>query len=174
MEQSKDYALWIIPEGKALRGLKKLIELISRMYSTPFFVPHITILGRVTGYENALISTGFRLSSIIRPFHVSLTRIAYLDEYFRCLFIQLKRSKELIDLHKQTKMIFNIKDRKYYMPHISLMYGNLPLDSKKKIISDIGKDYPDTLDIKCIHLVSASVETDPASWHSVKEFPLGS
>ena len=173
MEQMKDYALWVIPDGNAFRELKKLIDLISRSYSTPSFIPHITILGRVTGDENALISTGVHLSSIIRPFHISLTSIAYLDEYFRCLFIKVKRSKELIDLHDTTKMKFNIKDRKYYMPHISLMYGNLPSPSKKKIILDIGKVYPNTILIKSIHLVSASVETDPATWHSVKEFPLG-
>jgi 2'-5' RNA ligase len=173
MEQIRDYALWIIPDGKAFSDLKKRIDLISCMYSTPSFIPHITILGRVTGCENALISKGIRLSSIIRPFHISLTTIEYSDEYFRCLFIKSERSKELIDLHKKTKTIFNIKNRKYYMPHMSLMYGNLPFHLKKKIISDMGKGYPEHIAIKSIHLVAASVETDPTTWYNVKEFPLG-
>jgi hypothetical protein len=56
---------------------------------------------------------------------------------------------------------------------LSLMYGNLPAHLKEKIISDIGKGFPDTFDTQRIHLVSASIETDPREWHSVKEFPLG-
>ena len=138
MNELRDYALWIIPEGKAYGELKQLIDLLSRMYSTPSFEPHTTVLGRVTGSENELIAKVARLGSIIRPFLISLRRIEYLDEYFRCLFIKSEGSKELINLHNKAKTIFNIKDKKYYMPHISLMYGNLPAKLKEKIISDIG------------------------------------
>lgn len=172
MNELRDYALWIIPEGKAYRELKQLIDLLSRTYSRPSFDPHITVLGRVTGSGNELIAKVARLAGIIRPFLISLRRIEYLDEYFRSLFIKSDESKELINLHNKAKTIFNIKDKKCYMPHISLMYGNLPAHLKDKIISDIGKGFPDTFDIQRIHLVSASIETDPAEWHSVKEFPL--
>ena len=172
MNELRDYALWIIPEGKAYRELKQLIDLLSRTYSRPSFDPHITVLGRVTGSGNELIAKVARLAGIIRPFLISLRRIEYLDEYFRSLFIKSDGSKELINLHNKAKTIFNIKDKKCYMPHISLMYGNLPAHLKDKIISDIGKGFPDTFDIQRIHLVSASIETDPAEWHSVKEFPL--
>jgi len=172
MNELRDYALWIIPEGKTYRELKQLIDLLSRTYSRPSFDPHITVLGRVTGSGNELIAKVARLAGIIRPFLISLRRIEYLDEYFRSLFIKSDESKELINLHNKAKTIFNIKDKKCYMPHISLMYGNLPAHLKEKIISDIGKDFPDTFDIQRIHLVSASIETDPAEWHSVKEYTL--
>ena len=172
MNELRDYALWIIPEGKAYSELKQLIDLLSRKYSTPSFDPHITVLGRVTGYEKELTAKAARLAGIIRPFAISLRRIEYLDEYFRCLFILCNESKELINLHNKAKTIFNIKDKKCYMPHISLMYGNLPAHLKDNIISDIGKDFPDTFEMQRIHLVSASIETDPKEWHSVKEFSL--
>jgi 2'-5' RNA ligase len=173
MNELRDYALWIIPEGNAYIELKQLIDLLSQMYSTPSFDPHITVVGRVTGSGNELIVKATRLAGIIRPFLISLRRIEYLDEYFRCLFIRSDESNELINLHNKAKTIFNIKDKKCYMPHISLMYGNLPAHLKEKTISDIGKDFPNTFEIQRIHLVSASIETAPTEWHSVKEFPLG-
>jgi 2'-5' RNA ligase len=89
------------------------------------------------------------------------------------LFIRLERSEKLIDLHNKAKMIFDINGIEYYMPHISLMYGNLDSSLKEKIISERRNSFPDTLDIKHIQLVSASVETDPAEWRVIKEFPLG-
>ena len=173
MNELRNYALWIIPEGKAYRELKQLIDLLSRMYSTPSFDPHTTVLGRVTGSGKELIAKAARLAGIIRPFAISLRRLEYLDEYFRCLFIKSDESKELINLHNKAKTIFGIKDKECYMPHISLMYGSLSPHLKEKIVSDIGKGFPDTFDIHRIHLVSASIETDPTEWHSVKGFPLG-
>lgn len=173
MKKPGDYALWIIPKGKAYGELKKLIDVLSHIYSTPSFEPHITVLGRLTGSELELFSKGTQLGSTIRPFHASLRKIEHLDEYFRCLFIRLERSEKLIDLHNKAKIIFDIRGREYYMPHISLMYGNLDPSLKEKIISERGNSFPDTLDIKHIQLVSASVETDPAEWRVIKEFPLG-
>ena len=173
MGELKDHALWIIPEGETYRELKRLIESLSRKYSTPPFEPHITVLGRVLGSDSELFSKSSQVGSLIRPFHVALKTVDYLDEYFRCLFIRAGKSREIIDLHTTAKRMFTIQDTKSYMPHVSLIYGSLPADVKKKIISDIGNDFPDAVEVRSIHLISASVDTDPRDWYSVREFPLG-
>ena len=71
--------------------------------------------------------------------------------------------------NKVARNTFKMEDTEY-MPHLSLMYGNVSTDKKKKIISEINREFNLSFEVKSIHLVSTDGE--PEEWYRIKEFPF--
>lgn len=172
MNQQKDFALWIMPEGAVYDRLRGLIKDLSAKFTTPFFEPHVTVLGSIAGDETEVTDRIVRLGRLVTPFRIRLSTLDYTDEYFRCLFIKVEKSKELSLLRDATREVFCVEDTTPYMPHLSLIYGNLTPDKKKKIVMETGSEFACEFGIRTLHLFLASVNTDPGEWRSVKEFPL--
>lgn len=56
-----------------------------------------------------------------------------------------------------------------YMPHLSLLYGNYPVEVKEEIIKQIGRDQTTQFDISSIHLIKGGKVEE---WRIIKEFPF--
>jgi Cyclic phosphodiesterase-like protein len=56
------------------------------------------------------------------------------------------------------------------MPHLSLLYGDFSIETKKEIIKKIGNRFTDEFDMKSLHLYLT--EGDAESWHDISQFPL--
>jgi 2'-5' RNA ligase len=182
MKKPKKYSLWLIflshwlmPSERLYRKLTNLIFQLSKENSSPNFEPHITLFGLLVGPENEIIEKTFQLSNLINPFEIKLTKIGYLGEYFRCLFIKVEKTVEIMNTNLKSKELLG----KYYvnpypdskfMPHLSLMYGNFSSKIKEEIISKIGKDFNIKFEVNKIHLFSTDGE--PKDWHKIKEFIL--
>ena len=121
----KGYALWLTPGEPLFSHLGREISRLSRQLSTPRFEPHITLLGRILLPEKEVLQKSARLARCLRPFRIELADIDGLDEFFRCLFVAVRSDKAIL------------RQWGPYMPHVSLVYGNLPPDRKKQIASGI-------------------------------------
>ncbi|MBU3940770.1 MAG: 2'-5' RNA ligase family protein [Nanoarchaeota archaeon] len=170
MLKTKGFSLWLMPSGEVYDILNTLISGLSMEYNTPFFQPHITLLDEVLISEKEIVSKTAQLSSIINPFKIELDEIKYLNEYFSCLFISVKQTNELINANLKAKKIFNRKNDVKYVPHLSLIYGNLLPQIKKEIITEIGRKIPLSFDVNKIYLVST--KGAPKDCYCVKEIPL--
>jgi len=165
------YSLWIMPPGGLYEKLSDLIVQIAGRYHSPVFKPHVTLLGSVPGGRESIVSATSRLASSLKPYDIYLTNAGCLDEYFRCLFIEVERSDEVLRANMAAKRTFANNDDRGYFPHLSLMYGNLSIDVKKEIISDIGEKFDLTFRADSIHLYDTSGA--PEEWYSLGEFQLG-
>jgi hypothetical protein len=64
--------------------------------------------------------------------------------------------------------IFNLRKKSPYIPHLSLLYGNLSPEIKRTVIEDIiGKDAV-SFTAGSVHVVSTSGNAD--KWYRVREF----
>lgn len=170
MPEAKGYSLWLMPAGDVYDRLKGLISRLSRRYSTPDFEPHVTLLSEIPGPEDEIVSKTARLASVIGPYKIELSRVEYLNEYFRCLFLRAKETDEVMRANREARRIFGRETDPEYMPHLSLMYGDFPPRTKEKIIEEIGKEISAGFGVESIHLFSTSGE--PEDWYRVKEFLL--
>ena len=159
-----------MPSGEAYTKLKNLISQLSEKYSTPVFEPHVTLIGSVLGPEDEILSKTSKLASVIEPYRIKLRKIGYLDEYTKWLFIKAEKTDEVMNANLKARDIFNRQDDSEYMPHLSLMYSNLPLKIREEIITEIGEESNITFDVGAIHLFSTTGE--PKEWYRVKEFAL--
>ena len=169
MTKAKGYSIWLIPAGEVYQKLSEIISQLSEKYSAPNFEPHITLLGNLIGPEEDLISKTLKLTAQLKPFKINLKKADYLDEYFKCLFIRAEKTKELIRANNIAREAFNSKPDPEYMPHLSLMYGDLSSKTKEEILADLGKEFDLSFEVRSIHLFSTTGEVK--DWYRIKEFP---
>jgi len=128
----KGYALWLMPGEPIFSHLAREISRLSRQFSTPRFEPHMTLLSRITLPEKKVLGRSAELAGCLRPFRVELADIVDLDEFFRCLFVTVRADKPILRARRAACRVF-ARQWAPYMPHVSLVYGKLPADTRKKI-----------------------------------------
>src|SRR5579864_8543296 len=122
------YSLWLQPEDKVLEDMQKIIKQLAKQYSAPIFEPHITLLGDLNLSKEQALDRAFQLSSNLNVFTTQLSQLDYTDAYFKCVFIKAKESKQVVEIFEKARKVFKVNGK--YMPHLSLMYGNLEEELK--------------------------------------------
>jgi 2'-5' RNA ligase len=172
MTGTKEYSLWIIPPGNVFERLTEVISRLSQHYSTPYFEPHVTLLGDLLLPEEEMLSKTAELTGLIRPFTLHLTTVSYLHEYFRCLFIKVAKTEEVMEINQKTRTLFKREHDPQFMPHLSLMYGNFTPKIKEDIISELQEDFQIAFEVKSIYVVLSSSNIVPESWRQLRQFPF--
>lgn len=152
-----------------------MISRLSERCSAPNFEPHVTLLGQVVGSEEEIVSRVAQLANIITSYEIQLARVDYLDEYFRCLFVKAEETDDVMNANAKARETFqgyitSQDPTNQYMPHLSLLYGNFPSQTKEEIIKEIGQKWEKTFQVISMHVFSTTGEVK--EWYRVKEFPL--
>jgi len=166
----KGYALWLTPEEPMFSLLAGEISRLSQEYSTPRFDPHVTLLSGITTPEEEALAKSASLTGRLKPFRIELGEIGYLDEYFRCLFVSVVPTSPILKAHQAAREAFEIRDKSPYSPHLSLVYGELRIETKKGIAAGLGYLAGQALEIRrlSLYLVSGA----PHEWKCVERFDL--
>jgi 2'-5' RNA ligase len=173
-EIKKPYFFWVMPSGVTYTRLQKIIDSLSRQYSTFNFKPHVSLLGHLLKQEEEVVSRMAQLANLLQPYEIELTNLGFSNAFFRCLYFNVKRTKRVVEANLKAKKVFNTHFNREYIPHLSLMYGNLPVKEKKKLV----KNLKHNLDVKKfivreIHLFSsASKDIKKVDWYKVRTFSL--
>jgi len=166
----KGFALWLIPDEPVFSFLAREISRLSRLYSTPRFDPHITLLGGILLPEEETQAKASLLADRIKPFKIELGEIGYLDEYFRCLFVEVVPNNPLLKAYEAACTVFGRQNEPPFMPHISLMYGKFPVRTRKDLAAQVGWISGLASDIRRLLVYRVSGPTE--EWKPVKEFGL--
>ena len=170
MARAKGFSLWLMPSGDLYEALAHTILRLSRVYQTPAFEPHVTLLGELTEPEAEVLSKTQHLASLIRPCEIRLSRADYLSDYFRCLFLRVEETKPVMEANLKARKVFNRYRDPKYMPHLSLMYGSLGPGVKETIVPRVGDYFDKRFEVRSVHLFLT--EDEPRDWYRVREFPL--
>lgn len=165
-----EYSVWLMPDGELGQTLSSLISRLSREFSAPLFPPHITLIGRLTGTQEELIARSTTLATLLEPYNLALGELDHLDEYFRSLFVRIEETPPVLFANEVARQVFLRMGDPPYMPHLSLLYGDFPPETKESIIKSIGKH----LDrhFRASHLYLYSTSGDTQTWRRLGEFPL--
>src|SRR4051812_26327738 len=88
-------SIWIRPAGDALERIRKVLRLAHQETGRAQVTPHVTLL---TGAETTRANAELKLKHLatrVRPFTITLGKIEWRDEYFRCLYAAVELSDEL-------------------------------------------------------------------------------
>lgn len=157
-----------MPSGETHQRLARLIFRLSEEYSTPLFEPHITLLGGLTATEDRLQSLSHQLAARLTAFEVPLTRADYLDEFHRALFVRVAEIEPVMNANRQARDVFGREQGSAYMPHLSLLYGNLSQDLKEEILSKIGREFNTSFPVNRFFLQCTTGDTK--DWYRLGEF----
>ena len=72
--------------------------------------------------------------------------------------------------NQKAREIFQRQEDPPFMPHISLLYGNLPQAIKEKAIQEIKDELSLEFSVQDIHLVASSSRIPVEDWEYVKKF----
>ena len=170
-EKTGLYSLWLMPHGDLAKRLQKLIADLSTKHATPCFPPHITLIGSINITQTEAVAKTTTLGRKIAPFAVKVSDVAYMDEYFRCLFIKADKTEDLMSANAAARSLFGLQNTEDYMPHLSLVYGHLTTQVKIDIIEKIGKKIEFEFPVEEIYLYYT--DGQPKAWRFVSTTPRG-
>ena len=163
--------LWLMPSGEIYDRLANIIEDFSKKYGSPFFEPHVTLLGFLPGTKEEILAHSLTLAKTLQPFDIRLTDLGYQDTYFQCLYLNVDGTAEILEAHSQARKVFPSSRSSEFTPHLSLLYGDYSHEIKDRIISSLEKDLLLRFAITDIHLIHAESE-DPKHWSKIERFQL--
>ncbi len=166
--KAKGYSIWLMPQGEIYRYLSEIIFRLSKKYNSPYFEPHVTLLGGMEGSEKDILQKTEKLARIIAPYEIRLTKIGFLDEYFRALFVKADKTRKVMNANRKAQGMFGFNSD--YMPHLSLAYGDIKKDVKKEMIDFLRyiNFSKISFDIKSLHLYLT--EGEAGDWRKIKNF----
>src|SRR5688500_923979 len=89
-------SVWIRPTGEALDRIREVTRRLSVRDRGPEVEPHLTLL---SGIETTRVDAGLklkRLASRLSPFTVRMGKIDWRADYYRCLYVTVQRTSELV------------------------------------------------------------------------------
>lgn len=166
--QGVGFSLWIVPEGEVRRRLAALIKALARRFGGPIFEPHVTLLAGVPGPAETVVTRAREIVRSRSPLGLRLGGLEAGDSYFRCLYLRVEPSPELLSLHSRARKAFGRRDEPFF-PHVSLMYGNPPAPAAA--IEAIHSSAPAGFEARRLEVFSTEGEVE--RWHRAGRVRLG-
>jgi len=180
MSQDAGYALWIEPPAFLAVRLNALIEALSAQYGGPGFSAHVTLLSGLSGDEEDLLRAAGALASALSPFEMRLSGVGREDSFFRCLYLLAEPTGPLAQARLRAEEAFGGQFRasgsslegperpEKYIPHLSLLYGDIDNSSKDAVIQSIGSAVAANFTVDGLSLYR--VDGDVSGWKRVGDF----
>lgn len=165
MTRQKTYSLWLRPFGDLAFKLQQRIEKLSKKHDTPRFEPHVTLLGGLQAGETELIHLTDTLASSLHPFDLVLTRAGCRDAYYQSLFVHVEKDDALLKTQKMAERLFDSHSDEAYMPHLSLLYGDLSREEKERILNVMGREFH--IRFTAHNLLLVDTTGQPENWKNI-------
>jgi 2'-5' RNA ligase len=166
------YALWLLlpPAERARFG--DLIRTLAEQHGTPGFEPHITLLGGIAGAQAPAITATAVLARRIAPLHIRLAEIGQRDSYYQCLFVHTVPDAALLQAHRLARAELARRDDAEFVPHLSIVYGNLGRAQKAAIMARLGARLEGDFLVEELAVIRYRKDDQPQDWRRVATFAL--
>ena len=169
MAKISKYSVWLMPGADVRNRVQNKIIKLSEKNKTPVFDPHITLVSNIIGTEKEVVRKTRKLAESLEPFMIRLEKIGFSDDYFKCLYSKVKDNNLLKKANSAAKKIFGFEESLEYDPHMSLMYGTVSDEIKKKIMKYCLTDFSENFYVDRIFLVLSNSKNE---WTIVRQFLL--
>jgi 2'-5' RNA ligase len=164
------YALWLLLPPAERARFAELIRTLAQRHGTPSFEPHITLLGGIGGAQATVVAATAALAHRIAPLHIRLGEIGQRESYFQCLFVHAVLDPPLLQAHRLAREEFARRDDAEFLPHLSLVYGNLEQAQKTAIIAQLGAGLESDFLAEELALICYRKDDQPRDWRRVAAF----
>ena len=168
---ARGVSLWLVPGGAVREHLAQVIAELARRYGTQAFEPHVTLLGGLALPEREVLARARRLAPRLSALPVPLTTLDGSDEYFRCLFLRVEETEELLTAHALASEAFGCAPGAPLKPHLSLLYGRLTSDARRTVLAELAGRPPESFVAHRLQVVRT--EGAPAEWRPLAAHTLG-
>ena len=168
MKKEENYSLWLRPAQIQIDELIKVISDLSRQDRTKPFPPHITLLSSIPADVETIKQICTQIVDQTQEFDLRLQRIEYSETYYRNFYVLAEASSALLNMYALAKELLNFEPNETYMPHLSLLYGNLNIETKKTLQRKIENIIPNKL--TCTRLDLYDSNGTVSDWHLIASY----
>lgn len=167
------YSIWLVPEARSANCIGALINDLAGKHGSDPFPPHITLAERIYGSEDRVLRNAELLATGFEEKLVAGTDwIGHSDFYYRSLFVRIKRSNGLKLANSKARAVFKLPESEF-MPHMSLMYADLPEPAKRNIADELIRSSPEWLSGFVLDKISVyRIEDRIPKWKEVGRFDI--
>ena len=164
-------SLWLVPAEEWRRRLDVLIAELAARAGTKAFAAHLTLLGRLHGGEAEALERTAELARRMPPVPVRSPRAAHDTEYYRCVFLEVEPTPELLGAHQRARRAFGGgPDR--FRPHVSMAYGRLDEPRRDELAHEIEQSLGLPVALDADRLEVRETGGAPSRWRLCGAFPL--
>jgi len=166
------YHIFVEPEGDLREEMQQVINSLAHTYGGPAFVPHATLLARITASsETEVIDKSRVLARNIENFSLSLGEVCGESSFFRALYVKIANPEVLHGYHNSANQMFGLTDVNEYCPHLSLFYGNISDELRREMVEEVGTRLSGSFDVSklCVYTTPGAADT----WKKIAEVPFG-
>lgn len=170
-----NYSLWIVLPEEVKKVLNSLIAELVEKYESVIFEPHITLLDDIK-CESEKIATlkAKKLALRIKKLNLEFGETSFSTTYFQNVFVRIKSTADLMAANLEAKKEFG-SENKFFMPHISLLYGDHSMAIREKITREIKLPKMKFISTK-IAVISSDMRPsemkNPKNWNFLGEIKL--
>jgi len=161
-------SIWLIPAPEDAQYLQAIINNLAATYEAPVFDSHCTLYSPTDLPATEVKKILKQSANNMKSFYVKKAMISHTENIWKTIFIELLRSPELEQLQQAVISQFPKGQPYEFLPHISLLYKEIPDKKKEDIIRNLQVKNSFKMD------KIAAVRTGPNvdNWATVVEIPF--
>lgn len=163
-------ALWLVPDGPEAQAISAFVGELSARFGTPTFPPHVTLLAGLSAAPDAAVASGRDLAAQLADLPVRFEGLEHSAEYFRALVARVAPDLPILDARRRAQMAFPSEPVGPFLPHLSLLYGSLPVETRRHLAAEVRDSAPASIVLRSLDVVAT--EGTPAEWRRLARHPL--
>ena len=161
-------SIWLIPAPADAQYLQGIINNLAATYQAPVFNTHCTLYSPTDLPALEIKKILEQSANNMESFYVKKATISHTENIWKTIFIELLKSPELEQLQQAVISQFPEGQPYEFLPHISLLYKEIPDKKKEDIIRNLQVKNSFKMD------KIAAMRTGPNvdNWATVVEIPF--
>ena len=163
------HSVWLRPAKEVQKMLQDDVQQLCELADAPFFEPHMTLLGDLSGLPRETLSVCKAVFNQSGAIKVKVTGIASTERFFMSLFLDLDVPATLIAALTEVAKQMSVQPPPF-RPHISLAYGFTAYDAPARILDHLNEKYVDQVFwLSSFATVASSSATAIEGWKIISE-----
>ncbi|XP_062231894.1 cyclic phosphodiesterase-like [Phragmites australis] len=136
------YSVWALPPESVRDRLRRIMEVLRAAHGGPAFEPHATVVGAIRLRRSQAIEMVRAAAAGVRPYTARVVGVARDDFFYQCVYLLLEPTPEVVGASDHCCAHFGYERSAPYMPHVSLLYGDLTEEEEeaRKKVEELDKD----------------------------------
>ncbi|GAB2299035.1 hypothetical protein Dimus_033109 [Dionaea muscipula] len=126
------YSVWALPSDDVRDRVKTLMDGLRSEFGGPEFEPHITVVGAIYLSDEDAVQKFRSACDGLKAYTATVESVSTGTFFYQCVFLLLHPSPEVVEASSHCSSHFGYKNSSSYMPHMSLIYGDITDEEKKK------------------------------------------
>lgn len=168
--RAQGVSLWLVPDGPEAQAITALIGELSARFGTPPFPPHVTLLGGLAADPETAVVRSRQLSAVLCDLSVRFNGLEHSAEYFRALVARIAPDLPILDARRRAQAAFPSEPMGPFMPHLSLLYGSLPVETRRLLADEVRESAPSAIVLRSLDVMST--DGTASEWRRLARLPL--